>query len=115
MGNKNNWKKFQKKLPEWQESYMEKLNNEYIELLRSDGQASEKFWKLENRIKQDKQKPGVILKMRQNNMESVLRDLILDNVITIEDISDFSDETHVKVVNMLQLDLLDKKDKELTK
>jgi hypothetical protein len=33
---------------------MEQLNKEYIELLSSPGKASEHFWELEKRIKQDK-------------------------------------------------------------
>lgn len=38
------WKLFRSKLPGWQEAYMEKLNQEYIELLSEEGNASDKFW-----------------------------------------------------------------------
>ena len=47
------WKLFRKKLPLWQESYMDKLNQEYIRLLSGEGLASDKFWELEKRIKED--------------------------------------------------------------
>ena len=47
------WKLFRKMLPEWQEAYMERLTKEYIELLSSDMQASDKFWALDKRIKDD--------------------------------------------------------------
>ena len=47
------WKQFRKMLPEWQEAYMERLTKEYIELLSSDMQASDKFWALDKRIKDD--------------------------------------------------------------
>ena len=45
------WKLFRSKLPGWQEAYMEKLNQEYIELLSGEGNASSKFWALEKRIR----------------------------------------------------------------
>ena len=48
------WKLFRRKIAEWQESYMDKLNKEYMEILSGAGNASEKFWKLEKRIKEDK-------------------------------------------------------------
>lgn len=51
---KSDWKLFQERVPEWQEHYMERLIKEYVELLTSPGKASERFWKLEKRIKQDK-------------------------------------------------------------
>ena len=44
---KADWKLYREKLPQWQEAYMERLNQEYIELLTGDGKGSEKWWKLE--------------------------------------------------------------------
>lgn len=41
-------KLFRKLLPEWQEAYMERLLEEYAELLAGYEAASEKFWMLEN-------------------------------------------------------------------
>ena len=35
------WKIFKRKIPEWQEAYMERLNNEYIELLNGEGWKKE--------------------------------------------------------------------------
>ena len=89
---KNDWKLFREKLPQWQESYMERLIKEYINMLSSDEVASEKFWTLEKRIKEDKRHPGVILELRKSTMDFDLVRLIDANVITIEDISEFSDE-----------------------
>lgn len=37
----------QRKIASWQETYIEKLNKEYIELLNSEGKPSENFWALE--------------------------------------------------------------------
>lgn len=42
---KSDWKLYREKIGSWQESYMEKLNKGYIDLLSSnDKKASEKFW-----------------------------------------------------------------------
>ena len=46
----NDWKLFRERLPRWQESYMEKLIGEYMEMLGGEGLASEKFWALEKRV-----------------------------------------------------------------
>lgn len=51
---KSDWKKYREKISDWQEHYMERLIEEYITFLRSGQLASDKFWELEKRIKQDK-------------------------------------------------------------
>ena len=48
------WKMFRQKLSQWQESHMEKLCREYIEILGKDTQPSNRFWKLDKRIQEDK-------------------------------------------------------------
>ena len=52
------WRLFRSRLPIWQEAYMERLNREYIALLSGTGSASEKFWELERRMREDKRRPG---------------------------------------------------------
>ena len=47
-------------------SYMDKLNKEYIELLNGEGTPSEKFWTLEERIRNDKKDTGVQLRMSRS-------------------------------------------------
>ena len=59
--NEKDWKLFRSRLPGWQEAYMGKLIEEYKALLNSEGQASERFWALEKRVKQDRRNPGVLL------------------------------------------------------
>ena len=51
---KMDWTLFGDKIAGWQENYMDKLNKEYIELLNGEGTPSEKFWTLEERIRNDK-------------------------------------------------------------
>ena len=64
---KSDWKLFREKIGDWQENYMQRLEQEYISLLSDDGKlASDKFWELEKRIKKDKKSPGVILKMSKS-------------------------------------------------
>lgn len=41
----------------------ERLTKEYIELLSALGNASDRFWALEKRIKKDKKHPGVMIEM----------------------------------------------------
>ena len=41
------WKLYRSLLPKWQERYMAKLNQEYIDILNEDNNPSANFWKLE--------------------------------------------------------------------
>ena len=82
---KKDWKLFRACIGEWQEAYMERLTKEYIDLLSGDENASDKFWKLEERIKKDKKHPGVMLELSKENM-------IFRDIITVADLKDFSDE-----------------------
>ena len=89
---KKDWKLFREKAPQWQEAFMARLNREYIELLSGDGSASEKFWALEERIKRDRRLPGVMMEMSRSEMLWNLAALLRDGAITMEDLSDFSDD-----------------------
>lgn len=86
------WKLFRKKIPGWQEAYMEKLNREYIELLTEEGNASDKFWKLEKRIREDKKDCGVQCEMSRSNQFSIMLSLLREGAITFDDLEDFSDD-----------------------
>lgn len=90
---KKDWKLFREKLARWQENYMAQLNKEYMALLSSeDKKASEKFWELEKRIKKDKKHPGVIIEMSKSQAIWNIVDLIRLDVITYEDLAEFSDD-----------------------
>ena len=90
---KKDWKLYREKLPGWQERYMEGLVKEYIDILSSDEkEASDKFWELEERIKKDEKHPGVLIEVRKSNaLYDIIRFIALD-VITYDDIADFSEE-----------------------
>ena len=87
----HDWKIFRKKIPDWQEAYMERLAKKYIVLLQSDKMASSKFWELEKRIKQDKKSSGVIIEMRRSTAIDNIISLVLDDVISLDDLEEFSD------------------------
>ena len=98
---KRDWKLFREKLPGWQESYMERLCKEYVELLTCDKKGSERFWALEERIKKDRKAPGVILSVSKSDMLIDLVRLVQDEVIGLEDLSDFSEDVQERVKFMV--------------
>lgn len=99
---KRDWKLFREKLPGWQESYMERLCKEYVELLTCDKKGSERFWALEERIKKDRKAPGVILSVSKSDMLIDLVRLVQDEVIGLGDLSDFSEDVQERVKFMVQ-------------
>lgn len=86
------WKLFRSKIAGWQEAYMDKLNKEYMTILSGEGNASEKFWKLEKRIKEDKKDCGVQCEMSRSNQFYIMLELLNDGAITINDLEDFSED-----------------------
>ena len=89
---KSDWKLFRARIGDWQEAYMERLVKEYMDLLDGVQNASDKFWKLEERIKKDKKHPGVMLELSKGNMIFDIVALINSDVIITADLADFSDE-----------------------
>ena len=89
---KSDWKLFRERVVDWQEAYMERLVKEYMDLLDGAENASDKLWKLEERIKKDKKHPGVMLELSKENMIFDIVALINRDVITVVDLKDFSDE-----------------------
>lgn len=86
------WKLFRRKIGDWQEAYMDRLNKEYIELLSAEGNASDKFWELEKRIREDKKACGVQCDMRRSNQFYIMLSLLNEGSITLDDLEDFSDD-----------------------
>ena len=89
---KRDWMLFKNKIASWQESYMDKLNKEYIELLSEDADPSKKFWMLDKRIKEDKKNTGVQLEMSRSNLIHNIISLINEDAISFENLEEFSDE-----------------------
>ncbi|MDD7389085.1 MAG: multidrug transporter [Lachnospiraceae bacterium] len=98
---KKDWKLYREKIPDWQEAYMERLNKEYVELLTNgEGHASDRFWALDERMKEDKRKPGVQIRVAKSEMLFQIALLLQDEAITMEDLNDFSQDIR-DAVNMI--------------
>ena len=82
---------------------MEGLVKEYIDILSSDEkEASDKFWELEERIKKDKKHPGVLIEVRKSNaLYDIIRFIALD-VITYDDLADFSEDLKKDIEFLLE-------------
>ena len=79
------WKLVRKKLADWQEACMDRLNREYILLLSGQGSPSDKFWELDKRIREDQKMAGVQLSMRRSNLIYSLASLINEGTIDWKD------------------------------
>ena len=100
---KKDWKLFRERLSGWQENYMEGLVKEYANFLNDDEKpASEKFWELEKRIKEDKRHPGVIIEMSKSQVLWDIVRFIRLKVITYDDLSEFSGEMRREVKEYLK-------------
>ena len=101
---KKDWKLFREKLSGWQGNYMEGLVKEYVNFLNDDKKlASEKFWELEKRIKEDKRHPGVIMEMSKSEVIWDIIRLIRLKVIVYDDLSAFSEELRQEVKRILEM------------
>ena len=101
---KKDWKLFREKLSGWQEKYMEGLVKTYVNFLNDDTKpASDKFWELEKRIKEDKRHPGVIMEMRKSEAIWDIVRLTRLKVITYDDLSEFSGELQQEVKSILEM------------
>ena len=99
------WKLFRRLLPGWQEAYMERLTKEYMELLSSDRQASDKFWALDKRIKQDKRRTGVLVSgASRSNMFQLIINLINEEAISEDDLKEFSESLRENIHVWLEID-----------
>ena len=87
---KADWKLYRERVLDWQEYYMEQLTREYVELLTSPGNASDHFWELEKRIKQDKKHPGVLIELRKSTALWDIAYFVRDKVITKDELKGFS-------------------------
>ena len=61
-------------------------------LLTSTGNASDHFWELQKRIKQDKKHPGVLIELRKSTAIWDIAYFVRDQVITLDDLEGFSED-----------------------
>ncbi len=97
------WKLYRKKIADWQENYIAKRIEAYKEILNSNQLPSSKFWKLDEIIEKDKHNPGVlIVNPRRSRLFFIMLDLINNEVITFEDLEEFSDELKESIKRTLK-------------
>ena len=94
---KHDWELYRHKMPVWQENYMEHLCKEYVETLTGDEQASDRFWRLWERIKEDRKCTGVMAQMSRSSVIMNLVNLIGEGAITLDDLAEFSEEVQERV------------------
>ena len=81
---------------------MDRILLEYIQMLSGKEAASDRFWSLDERIKRDRRSPGVRLTISRSSIFDALIRLLNDEVITMEDLSDFSDELKARISRFQQ-------------
>lgn len=98
------WKLFRKKLPKWQEDFMNRLNKEYMEILSQEGKnPSDIFWELDGRIKHDKRLTGVVIHdMSRSNMYGHIIELLQEEALTLDDLSDFSEDLQERFHRLME-------------
>ena len=96
------WKLFKKKLG-WQEAYMDKLIEEYKDILNSDASSSDKYWTLRKKIYEDYKSPGVLARdVSRSNMFIILLELLHDQAINMDDLNEFSDELKEDIAQFIK-------------
>ena len=83
---------------------MNRLCREYIDLLSSDIKASNRFWELEKRIKDDMKKTGVVVTMSRSKMIFNIVNLVYDGAISMDDLEEFSDDVKESVRMLLRME-----------
>lgn len=99
---KADWMLFQSLLPQWQERFTTRLCDEYAAILTGPYRGSEAFWEVKRLIRQDVKRIGVMGGVEKSEMPNIIADLLREQVITAEDLADFSDEVKETVNNLMR-------------
>ena len=92
------WKLFRERIAAWQESYMDKLCREYVDILSASGSSANRFWTIEKRIKQDQKKIGVCAEMSRSKLIFNIASLIREGAISMDDLDGFSEKLKESVL-----------------
>lgn len=92
MPKESDWKLFNVKIVSWQEEYMKKLNEGYINILKRNENASSNFWTLFKKINKDSKKIGVVIENSKSKLFDNLLELLDTKVISFTDLNEFSEE-----------------------
>lgn len=97
------WKLFRRRIGEWQEACMKRLDQQYVEMLTSDQLPSERFWAVWDRIQKDTELLGVSCDMRRSQLVQNLTTLILEGTIGPDDLEGFSDRLREHVIKAVRI------------
>lgn len=98
------WRLLKKRLPQWQEYYIQTRLTVYRQLLSDDATLpSERFWKLNQLLKEDKQKTGIQVEASHSKLNQILLNLLYEGAITKEDLTGFSDELVAQVLAFFEI------------
>lgn len=87
---KADWKLFQTILPQWRERFMGRLCDEYAAILSGPYRGSDAFWEVKRLIRKDMKRLEAMVDMEKSEMANILADLLREQVITTDDLADFS-------------------------
>ena len=99
---KADWTLFQSLLPQWQERFMSRLCDKYAAVLTGPYRGSEAFWEVKRLIRQDMKRIGAMGGVEQSEVACIIADLLREQVITAEDLADFSNEVKGTVNNLMR-------------
>lgn len=98
------WRLLKKRLSQWQEYYIQTRLTVYRQLLSDDATLpSERFWKLNQLLKEDKQKTGIQVEASHSKLNQILLNLLYEGAITKEDLTGFSDELVAQVLAFFEI------------
>lgn len=106
MSKESDWKLFSQKYYEWKNRCLEQFITEYKAILDSDDTPIDKFVELKERINKDSRASVFHLPGRfsRNDMHMNIMALLNNGVITLDDLSEFSDEVKDMARLVLQAD-----------
>ena len=102
MISKEDWKAYQTHIGDWQENYIEHLLDEYSLIIKEKSYPSKRFWRLIDKINKDKKHPGVIVTLSKKDAIDQIVSLLLDEVITVDDLKVFSSELQLEIKNRIR-------------
>lgn len=91
--NESDWKLFRSRIADWQENYMSGLIAEYAIILQDGSKnPSDRFWKIVDRIKEDKKAYGVSCERKRSSLIENMIMLYAEGAINDSDLEGFSEE-----------------------
>ena len=95
--NKSDWFLFQTLLPQWQEAYTARLCDTYAAILTGPYRGSDAFWEVKRLIRMDKKRLNAMAEVEKEEMPLIIAELLREQAITEEDLSQFSDRLRKRV------------------